>query len=79
MEMKKEKHWGVWWASEISQNISGCRLFYREEEGIKIIVEEMKEQGYRLVETKIQEKAKGLEFRQGSNFLLWVIAFVEIE
>jgi hypothetical protein len=80
---------GCWWASEIKQNLNGCRLFIDKLDAIDKIIEEMKEQDYHLIETinsvthpdniTLTEGTTGLRFKNGTNELLWVFAFIEVE
>jgi len=80
---------GCWWTSEIAQDLNGCRLFIDKQDAMNKITEEMKEQGYRLVETinsishpdnvTLTEGTTALRFKNGNDELLWVFAFIEVE
>jgi hypothetical protein len=80
---------GCWWVSEIEQDLNACRLFIDKQDAMDKITKEMKEQDYRLIETirsskdhnniLLEDRTTALRFKNGTDELLWVFVFIEIE
>jgi len=73
---------GLWWASEIEQDMNGCRLFYDKQNAIETIGKDMENMGYHLSESLPDDEGRDsvmMVFNKDKEVLRWIFAFIEIE